>query len=154
MTLCLHDGQIYVGKHQQPTGMSATEFDGYLGSGSELQLKIKDLGAHKFIRTVYSQHSTEEEALLCERELIRKLSLNSELSLLNVSQGAWSGSIRQKTSSRQKLRRDINKTKVALQRERACLEYATAGGDASTTIYSQKIELLEYELQLLIGEDM
>lgn len=150
ITLCLRDGSLYVGKHKQPAHLCPTDFDGYLGSGAEFKQRLAEHGADSFIRTTHSAHLTEEEALRAEQELIKKLSLGSQLQLLNVSTGKWSGSERQRTSSREKLARDKSQILKTMQRLRASLSYAKEQKDSAE--WSSFIQKTERELTALSAE--
>jgi hypothetical protein len=69
-TTNLINGKIYVGKHQQETDPYI--FDGYLGSGTQIQRAVNKYGTDNFERKTLFVYESLEECLNKEREIVNE----------------------------------------------------------------------------------
>lgn len=65
----LLNGKYYIGKR---SCFGDPEDDPYLGSGKNIRRAIKRYGAENFKKTILAEFDTEEDAYLCEAELVTK----------------------------------------------------------------------------------
>ena len=67
-TINLVNNKFYIGKHRQI--IDPTQFDGYYGSGTQIQQAIKKYGKDNFIRETLFVFENEAECLLKEEEIV------------------------------------------------------------------------------------
>jgi len=67
-TINLVNNKFYIGKHRQ--SINPHQFDGYYGSGAQIQSAIKKYGKHNFIRETLFVYENEYECLLKEEEVV------------------------------------------------------------------------------------
>jgi hypothetical protein len=89
-TTNLINQKIYIGIHKQKTGYSPTDFDGYYGSGLNLQRAIEKYGKNNFRRETLHIFDDLEQAKLKEKEIVNPEFILRE-DTYNVSEGGQGG---------------------------------------------------------------